>query len=79
MKVSFKAVVLSDEFKTFTDRDGTQIEKHFLYVNQKGDKDVQKIAVPKDFKFKVGELLDFECELRPWAMNGKSGVSIKTI
>jgi len=55
------------------------IQKHFLYVNQKGDKDVHKIAVAKDFKFEVGKTMEFECDFRPWAMNGKAGVTLKTL
>lgn len=78
MKVNFNALVMSDETKVYTDDvTGKKTNVRELLVWQEGEKSLQKIKVPANFKAKKGEVVEFTANVRSYIFESKHGLSFR--
>lgn len=78
MKVTFSALVMSDEVKNYiNDKTGRSEPVRQLLVWQEGQKSLQKIKVPATFKAKKGEVVEFTANVTSYLFESKHGLSFK--
>jgi len=81
MIVKFNATVIGDTSREFTDKTtGVVTKKREISVFQVGKSRPDVFIVKcsdKAPKFKIGDTLEFEADMRYWEFEGKSGITFK--